>query len=506
VKVALRPDAAFVEEVANVVRRTCKTYDLFNLVRLLLRKGEAFQAEVTPKRAEHGGTGALYVTVADELPFATDQEAIDHVLTHQLDRFFTIEETEVPPPKGNFVCVSKCGITGELLGAPNWHRYHAIMREHHARRLRHMPFEAFQARIESVREKEVIDQWIAQMSRGRKFIIKDRAEGEPESFTALEDARRFLLLNRKAALIRAAEVAVVSGSTIEKLPADHSVRRAIEAMRIDQMRFPFDFAQRLRDALKPHRLVFFKKGAKGVSYVSAVNQKRRDPSVPFAPAIERILSVIGSDPHAHKNLLAAQVIGVEKISLEDVQAVAALTPVQHDALAAMLRDLRWLTSEGYVTEYEDGRLQVPTPPSPKSEESRKGQEHGGRNKEKSGHSGKRRERGGDRSQHQAPAEVPEETEGKPSAATGEEPALTPPETDAPVEEPCSVEAALVPSLPATLPPSEVPSREPAITEPSEASAGGMSDPESSAPSPLALQELAAVAAKEETAANEPTNS
>ena len=51
---------------------------------------------------------------------------MQHVLNNNLGAFFEMQEVEVEPPKGNFPIINKCGITGELLGPPNYHRYQQI--------------------------------------------------------------------------------------------------------------------------------------------------------------------------------------------------------------------------------------------------------------------------------------------------------------------------------------------------------------------------------------------
>src|SRR5690606_1026288 len=113
----------------------------------------------------------------------------------------------------NFQVINKCGVTGELLGPPNYHRYNQIVQQHFDTKISRMPFEAFRARIESVRDPEAVAQWLEKMKKVTRYTWKSAvpkaapAEGEVPvetieaaapaepavSFDNIEDARLYLL-------------------------------------------------------------------------------------------------------------------------------------------------------------------------------------------------------------------------------------------------------------------------------------------------------------------------
>src|SRR5258708_13912504 len=89
-----------------------------------------------------------------------------------MDKCFEPTEVEVEPPKGNFLVINKCGVTGELLGPPNFHRYSQIVQQHHATKLPRMAFEAFRSRIETIRDPEIVNQWLAKMKKATRYTWK----------------------------------------------------------------------------------------------------------------------------------------------------------------------------------------------------------------------------------------------------------------------------------------------------------------------------------------------
>ena len=183
------------------------------------------------------------------LPFETEEAAINHVLTHHLDHFFDIETVELEAPKGNFQVVNRCGLTGELLGPPNYHRYQEFVQRHFNNRIHNMSFERFESKIETVKEQESIDAWTESMKQGERYLLKDRAEDEPEFLSTLEEVRLFLIQHRKDKVVGSSKSVRFAGRDIERMPKG-DLRRSVEMYCEQQKRFPLDTANNLRGRLR----------------------------------------------------------------------------------------------------------------------------------------------------------------------------------------------------------------------------------------------------------------
>jgi hypothetical protein len=398
--VTFYPEDASFTALAKTIRASCRTFELFDIAKTVIGKNDRFVVVVQRRSAEDSAPGSagapaadapaasrqpLFVSVPDGLPFETEEAAVNHVLAHHLDRFFEASEAEVEPPKGNFQVINKCGVTGELLGPPNYHRYNQIVQQHHANRLPRMSFEAFRSRIESVREPEVVNQWLEKMKKVTRYTWKlDRpaaaaapaapvqpsdeapaeapAEPAPAApsgpvFDSLIDARMYLLTQAREKVVRAVDHGRFHGRALEQMP-DGEIKRAIEGALERQRRFPLDTANALRGRLRREGFTIFKKGSKGISYVCAVKRKFRVPGQTFADSIGRLISFIEEHPMVKASELAQKFLGLDpaattpehSLSLEDQQR-----------LGRMQGDLRWLVTEGYVTEFIDGSLFAPPP-------------------------------------------------------------------------------------------------------------------------------------------------
>lgn len=418
VKIDIYPQDDAFEALVKRLRSTVRTYQLFEIAHLILEKPERYIVVIQNKAKEGEKPKPLYYTIQEHLPFETEEAAINHFLNNYLESFFDIETIEVEPPKGNFQVVNRCMITGDLLGPPNYHRYQEFLQRHYASKISNMSFEHFVSKIESVKEQDLIDAWIESMKKGARYILKERKEDEPESFESLEAVRSFLLQNRKNAIIGTGECVRFAGRSVEHLPKD-TIRRSIEMYIEQQHRFPLDTANNIRGRLRRHKFTVYKKGSKGISYVCAVHRKFRDDTTVFTSSIQEVIEFIEKNPNIQASKLPKLHLGIEtgkqdteqlKMSeseiaeakadaqdetantIEDsenarmakttelpssdtatsiVETAPKSEPGDEDSkrLKQLMMDLRWLVTEGYVTEYGDGRL-FASPPMPKPKNSK----------------------------------------------------------------------------------------------------------------------------------------
>ena len=402
------PEDTSFSTLVQTIRKSCRTIELFEVARTVVAKSDRFVVVLTRKTA--GGPGAaasphagFVISVPDGLPFENEEAALSHVLSKHLGTFFDTAEVEIEAPKGNFQVVNRCGVTGELLGPPNYHRYNQLVQQHFAAKVARMPFEAFKARIETVREPEAIQAWLDKMKKTTRYTWKQPvaaakpaapavaetvgAEGAaaPEAtapaetapsaepapaaiaFDSFDEAKAYLLATVKDKVVRAVEHARLHGKNLELLPVDE-IRRAIEGSLERQRRFPLDTANALRGRLRREHFTIFKKGSKGVSYVCAVKRKFRVPGQTFSDSIGALISFIEANPMVKAGELGKKFLNIAPPApaapaAEGAPAAApvetVLTIEQREKLSRMQSDLPWLVREGYVTEFIDGTLYAP---------------------------------------------------------------------------------------------------------------------------------------------------
>ena len=533
--VTFYPEDTSFNTLVQTIRKSCRTVELFEIARTVVAKNDRFVVVVAHKpqgapepAARPAATGAtpaepaaapkparplFHISVPDGIPFESDDAAVAHVLSKHLDKFFETAEVEVEPPKGNFQVINKCGITGELLGPPNYHRYNQIVQQHYAAKVAsRMSLEAFRSRIETIRDPEVVNQWLAKMKKTTRYTWKlspgakhtppapaaapvsaepaaetpaaAEAPAEPPAtpistvptFDTLEDARVFLLTQARDKVVRTSENARFHGKMLESMPPGE-IRRAVEGALERQRRFPLDTANALRGRLRREHFTIFKKGSKGVSYVCAVKRKFRVPGQTFADSIGALIAFIEANPMVRASELAPKFLGISTVpaprsaeaapaaapepvaageaapSVEPPKPEANLSLDERAKISRMQGDLLWLVREGYVTEFIDGRLFAPPPMVEARKREIEGEEHDPENFP------------------EAPAAAP--TASPASESSGAPEAHAEPEAAADRGVQAEPEAAAGQGAPAD---ETASSGEPAAHEPSEASTGSVEPP------------------------------
>jgi len=395
------PEDVGFSALAKAIRTSCRTYELFEIARVIIGKNDRFIAVIQRKSPEESASGSnaeqsstaeiptvksapMAISIPDGVPFESEEAAIAHVMSTHLGTFFDATEVEVEAPKGNYQVINKCSITGELLGPPNYHRYNQIVQQHFANRISRMSLDAFRGRIETVRDPEVVNQWLTKMKKITRYTWKLSAEGETApAFDQLEEARMYLLTHAKDKVVKLVDSARFHGKSLELLP-QNEIRHALEGSLERQRRFPLDTANALRGRLRREGFTIFKKGSKGVSYVCAVKRKFRVPGQAFSDSIGALISFIEAHPMTKASELPVKFLGIqppqapasapvaEGSTVPPIQTSGTMPPITSDMATALTAedqsklsrlngDLRWLVTEGYVTEFIDGRLFAPPP-------------------------------------------------------------------------------------------------------------------------------------------------
>lgn len=331
------------------------TYELFDIARTILEKNERFYVIV---RRDNGSKDTekidenLYVSGTDNLPFLDEEGAKRHALSNYLEHFFTTDITKVEPPSGSFSSVQKCGFTGELLGPPNYHRIKKIMEAHHSSRLSDMPYSKFESRVESVKDEEVIAEWLEEMKTQTTYTLKPEF-GESRTFEDSFTARSFVSATLGDKLVKAVSSVRLEGTEITNV-RDFLIKANLEFAWERQKRFPLDTANLLRGWLRRERLALYKKGAKGVTYVCAVKRRFREKEQVFSEPLQKLIQFLEENSKIFVKDLPEKYLGFS-VHPSDGETLE-LSDDQQKQLKSLNLDFNWLLKEGYIAEYSDGTV------------------------------------------------------------------------------------------------------------------------------------------------------
>lgn len=365
IKVTIEPEDKSAEALANHIRSSGHAFSMFDAARLVLAEGDRFHARFTcaPERA----TG-LFVSKSDGGLFLTHEEALNHILrSPAIESFYKVEEVELEEPKGDFKSIGVCGMTGELLGPPSHHSFQSALIRLHRERFANMPLEDYKRRVRTEANPELVAQWKEKQRKGQRWVyIKDQAEdAEPVTFgTRAEMEAHFRRTHGDDAILEGREV-VIPGSQ-EKAKLTHilgiMMRHAVDAAR----KHLFEMSQKLGGGFERRGLKLFKRRA-GKLFVCRVKPRAVDAGVVFSERVAKIVEVLKTTPGMPLAKLVETIVpGATPVAEGEGEAKPQLT----DDQISVLKDLRWLTNEGYVIEYSDGMvfLGVQGEPNPPAKE------------------------------------------------------------------------------------------------------------------------------------------
>ena len=201
-EVLFYPDDAPIDKLAKVMKASMRTYQLFDIAQLVLEKPERFVILAKNLPDKEGNTAPLYCAQPYNLPFEDEQSAKSAAVKFLVDEKFEKVQQECEPPKGNFQIVNRSKITGDLLGAPNWHKYNEYLHEYHREKCPQIPFEKFASEVEGVRDADEISKWVEQMKVRTVYKLKEPGEGENSIFETREAAMNHVAHKWGAELVK----------------------------------------------------------------------------------------------------------------------------------------------------------------------------------------------------------------------------------------------------------------------------------------------------------------
>ena len=302
-EVKVLPETKALGTIIRKLQGDAHAYKLKDLAYFFLDNPQSVLLKITPKAPESSNAQAaatFFQCKACGFASTREEDVLAHALAAHLGDYYDAKEIECEPPKGNFNCVAKCGLSGVLLGPPNIHEFNATVREMVRTRYPEMSEEQYRAHIEMVRDADAIEEWRKGATKKTVFFAKGQAEVEGAAQLTREQAegefRRTILpslLERPKSLMITADVAQKSPVK----PLVWAVNDAIQAER----RAPAAMCFALRGAFHHRKLHFFRANdARGPEFVTGVEYKPFDAAHAI-PELARAATFVAENPCCDKS-------------------------------------------------------------------------------------------------------------------------------------------------------------------------------------------------------------
>ncbi|HEV2318606.1 MAG TPA: hypothetical protein VGV18_02580 [Verrucomicrobiae bacterium] len=365
VSAAFLADEKGVEHLARQIKMTGRAYPLFQIAQLVLQKPERYSVRFAVNKKPDGtAIQPLFVCALDDTPWLSEDEAVSHVLKNHFATFYQVERTPTDPPKGTYTFVAQCGISGVILGPPNYHDYQNQLRRLHTERFSKMPFENFKSRVKIVKEEAVVKKWVEEHSFKTEYICLNVAE--PLKLPSMEEVEKHFRSTHKEAIIKPTETILLDGIRSRNLRS-HDLQRLVRVEWERQKHFPLQLATSLSKQFASYGLQFFKVN-KTVVHVSVARPQFLDlETIPVSENVKRIVDFINSNAGTTRRKLMDALAPTPPAAVADRSgdSVPAPPPGPAPEQTALIADLHWLIHQGHVLEFADGRLETAKKPAPR---------------------------------------------------------------------------------------------------------------------------------------------
>ncbi len=347
IDISLKPETEVMDRLIQSMKSSCITYRFFPIVNFFLQK-EQYKIVLSAIK-----NNTIFCTVVDKLPFLKKETAEDYLSEKYWDDFFYSETVSVSAPKGAFHSVNRCGITGILLGPPNYHLYSDLLREHYEQYLKNQySWETFLLRIKNESSPEIVQQWINAISQSYRYHLKQNPEIIFENRTL---AKQYLLQNISFVNddIQRIKHIIFSREDINKI-TDEDLKQAILYEITNEMRVPIKIGYLCSARFRHSGFHVYKKGrdADKITYVCAIKRRIRDEYTSFSKKLENIIECIEKHPRESLENLAKYYFNI------DSKPSNVINITETNYFLEFKRNLIFLIQQGWVTQYEDGNLYV----------------------------------------------------------------------------------------------------------------------------------------------------
>jgi hypothetical protein len=373
------PDEKGLDSMARQIRMTGRAYPLFDIAQLILDKPERQQVRWDVVKDAAGKVAQpLFLCALDDSLWLSEDEAVTHLLGKNFDMFYKAEKTPTDPPRGTYTFVAQCGMSGTILGPPNYHDYQNKLRKLHSERFSRMPFEAFKARVRIVKDEAVVKKWIEDQSTKTEYTCLNVPEAL--KLGTREAVEKHFRETHLPNLIKAVESHAMSGPAGRELRSP-GLQRLLRSAWEEQRRFPLKLATTLSQQFAGRGLQFFKVN-RTVTHVSVARPRYLDmEATPVSQGVRQIVEFINANRKATRRKLIEALAPsappppppTAPAAADPAAAAPAVAPAPAPEATpeqtALISDLHWLIHEGHVIEFANGILEtakkpVVKPPKP----------------------------------------------------------------------------------------------------------------------------------------------
>ena len=327
---SIQPKGDVLQKIKDEMRKSGVSYGLSEICDTI--SGNPQRYNVIINSAEGEDAPHFVTTKIDNKIFASKEKAVNHLLTNHSAKVF-VREVEVEIDlSNNFQYVYQCPQTKALLPPNNYHYHEEVVRQHLLLNGISDSYNAYSKKLVKVDDSEIIAEWTQKPLHVYKFAI---IGNESSWHKSVEQLKAACINEPHATLFEINKSVKISGDCLSLVEPDIADQfKGFHRQRSNWLNGLFSACL---INLKKSNFAIFKYTEKKRTFASAC-RRAKVGDAPLNKTAEKIVAVLGM--------------------LDEVKKAALLN---HDDLRDidkknLLIELKWLTKEGFVTEFSNGIL------------------------------------------------------------------------------------------------------------------------------------------------------
>ena len=270
-EVKVLPETKALGTIIRKLQGDVHAYKLKDLAYFFLDNPSSVLLKISPRGGER-----FFQCKACGFASTKEEDVIEHAVSAHLGDYYDSKEIDCEPPKGNFNCVAKCGLSGVLLGPPNIHEFNAVVKEMIRTKYPEMSEEQYRAHIEMVRDADTIEEWRKGATKKTMFFAKGTADQEGAQGLSREQAEGEFKRTILSALLETPKHLMITAEVAMKSPVKPLQWAVKDALELER-RSPYNMCFALRGAFHHRKLKFFRANDnRGQEFVTNVEYKEFD--------------------------------------------------------------------------------------------------------------------------------------------------------------------------------------------------------------------------------------
>jgi hypothetical protein len=327
---SIQPKGEVLQKIKEEMRRTGVSFGLSEICDTISSNPQRYNVII--RFADEKGGRLFATSKIDKKIFSSKEKAVEHLFANHSTKVFASEVELETNLNGNLPYIYECPKTKTLLPPNSYHYHEEVVRQHLLLNGISTNFKSYSGKLIKIDDAERIAEWVQKPLQVFRFAM---VGAESVWYKSTEQLKRAFTQDPPTALLKVNDYANVSGDSLAR--AEPDIADQFKVFFRQKSKWLNGLFSSCLINLKKSNFTIFKFSEKKRTFASA-HKRSRAGDTPLSKTSERVVTVMAKLTEIKKSAL---------LNHEELKEIGKKN---------LLIELKWLTREGFVTEFSNGLL------------------------------------------------------------------------------------------------------------------------------------------------------